>query len=78
MRIAIADSGRASRPAERKDAPADVIGRLAGRRRRGHGLAVVRRVAAEHGGRFALRQSERGSLAMLDLPLSGERPTLVA
>jgi signal transduction histidine kinase len=78
VRIAIADSGRASRPAERRDTPAEVIGRLAGRRRRGHGLAVVRRVAAEHGGRFALRRSERGSLAMLELPLSDRRPTLVA
>jgi len=78
LRIAIADSGRASRPAERRDTPAEVIGRLAGGRRRGHGLAVVRRVAADHDGRFALRQSERGSLAMLELPLTGERPTLVA
>jgi signal transduction histidine kinase len=78
VRIAIADSGRASRPPERRDTPAEVIGRLAGRRRRGHGLAVVRRVAADHGGRFALRQSERGSLAMLELPLTGERPTLIA
>jgi signal transduction histidine kinase len=74
LRIAVADSGRASRPAGRGDTPADVIGRLAGRRRRGHGLAVVRRVAAEHGGRFALRRSERGSVAMLELPLGGSRP----
>lgn len=78
VRIAIADSGRASRPAERRDTPSEVIGRLVGRRRRGHGLALVRRAAADHDGRFVLRQSERGSVAMLELPLSGEHPTLVA
>jgi signal transduction histidine kinase len=73
VRILVADSGRASRPAARRDAPGEVIARLAGRRRRGHGLAVVRRVAAAHDGRFALRRSERGSLALLDLPLAEKR-----
>lgn len=73
VRIVIADSGRVSRPAEREDSPSDVIARLSGRRRRGHGLVVVRQVAAAHDGRFALRCSERGSLAMLELPLADER-----
>jgi hypothetical protein len=31
---------------------------------------VVRRVAADHGGRFALRYAERGSRAVLELPLA--------
>ena len=70
LRIVVADSGRASRPESRRDTPAEVIARLAGRRRRGHGLAVVRRVAAAHGGRFALRRSDCGSLAALELPLA--------
>lgn len=69
LRIAVADSGRASRPRSRRNNPAEVVARLAGRHRRGHGLAVVRRVASTHGGRFALRRSERGSLAVLELPL---------
>lgn len=73
VRIVIADSGRASRPAERRDTPADVISRLSGRRRRGHGLTVVRQVAAAHAGRFALRRSDRGSLALLELPLASDR-----
>lgn len=77
VRIVVADSGRAARPAARRDSPADVIGRLSGRRRHGHGLAVVRQVAASHGGRFALRRSERGSLALLDLPLADD-PTPAA
>lgn len=38
--------------------------------RRGHGLAVVRRVAAAHLGRFELRRSELGSTALLELPLA--------
>lgn len=78
LRIVIADSGRASRPAARQGTPADVIARLSGRRRRGHGLAVVRQVAAAHGGRFALRRSERGSLALLELPQASDRTSLAA
>jgi len=70
LRVVVADSGRASRPAERRDTPADVIARLSGRRRHGHGLTVVRQVAAAHRGRFALRRSEGGSLALLELPLA--------
>lgn len=73
IRIVIADSGRAARPSTRADAPAEVIARLSGRRRRGHGLTVVRRIAAAHDGRFALRRSEQGSLALLELPLAGDR-----
>jgi signal transduction histidine kinase len=75
VRIVIADSGRASRPPARRDAPADVIARLSGHRR-GHGLTVVRQVAADHEGRFALRRSELGSLALLELPLADDRVSL--
>jgi signal transduction histidine kinase len=78
LRIVIADSGRVSRPATRRDTPAEVIARLSGHRRRGHGLAVVRQVAAAHEGRFALRRSERGSLALLELPLASDRGSLAA
>jgi signal transduction histidine kinase len=70
LRVSVADSGMASRPRERRDSPAAVIARLSGRNRRGHGLPVVRRVAADHGGRFVLRRSEQGSLAVLELPLA--------
>jgi signal transduction histidine kinase len=69
LRIAVVDSGRAARPRSRRNSPARVIARLTGQQRHGHGLAVVRRIAADHGGRFALRHSERGSLAVLELPL---------
>lgn len=70
VRVVVADSGRATRPAERRETPADVIARLSGRRRHGHGLSLVERVAARHGGRFLLRRSERGSFAQLELPLA--------
>jgi signal transduction histidine kinase len=70
LRIAVVDSGRALRPRSRRNSPAEVVARLSGRRRHGHGLAVVRRVASVHDGRFALRRSERGSLAVLELPLA--------
>ncbi|HSR94417.1 MAG TPA: ATP-binding protein [Solirubrobacterales bacterium] len=78
VRIVIADSGRAARPTSRRDTPAEVISRLSGRGRRGHGLAVVRQVAAAHDGRFALRRSERGSLALFELPLASDRGSLAA
>jgi two-component system sensor histidine kinase TctE len=78
VRIVIADSGHAARPSARRDTPAEVIARLSGRRKRGHGLSIVRQVAAAHGGRFALRCSERGSLALLELPLADGRGSLVA
>jgi signal transduction histidine kinase len=78
VRIVIADSGHAARPAARRDTPAEVIARLSGRRKRGYGLRVVRQVAAAHDGRFALRRSERGSIALLELPLADGRGSLVA
>jgi signal transduction histidine kinase len=70
LRVAVIDSGRATRPESRRDSPVEVIARLRGKRRHGHGLSVVRRVAADHGGRFVLRRSEQGSVAVLELPLS--------
>jgi len=73
LRVTVADSGRASRPPSRRESPAELVARLTGRRRHGHGLAVVRQVAAAHGGRFALRYSEDGSLAMLELPIADDR-----
>jgi signal transduction histidine kinase len=43
------------------------------RRRHGHGLRIVRRVAARHGGSFRLHRSPRGTRARLLLPLGGPR-----
>lgn len=43
------------------------------RRRRGHGLRIVRRIAARHGGSFRLICSARGAEARLELPLEGSR-----
>lgn len=70
LRIAVVDSGRGNRPRRRRNTPAEVVARLSGRNRHGHGLEVVRRVATAHGGHFALRRAEAGSLAVLELPLA--------
>jgi signal transduction histidine kinase len=70
LRIAVVDSGRASRPRSRRNSPAEVVARLSGRSRHGHGLGVVRRIATAHDGRFALRRADAGSLAVLELPLA--------
>lgn len=69
LRIAVIDSGRARRRRSRRGA-ARLIAQISGRERHGHGLGVVRRVASDHGGRFALRSSERGTLAVFELPLA--------
>jgi signal transduction histidine kinase len=71
LRIVIVDSGRAARPRSRRGGGAGTIARLSGRHYRGHGLGVVRRVAADHNGRFVLHRSGRGSRAVLELPLAG-------
>jgi signal transduction histidine kinase len=73
LRLAIRDSG--PRPGQGRRAPAPAS-RISGRRRHGHGLRVVRRIAAEHGGSFELRRYAATTEAVLELPLSatGERP----
>lgn len=70
LRVAVVDSGPAARRRPRRGSPAEVLARLAGRKRRGHGLAVVRRVVAEHDGRFVFERSSRGAKAFVELPLS--------
>jgi signal transduction histidine kinase len=72
--VSVIDSGRDSRTARSRPPSSEVIARFSGRRRHGHGLAVVRRVAAAHGGRFFLRQSGDLTVATLELPLA--RPAL--
>jgi signal transduction histidine kinase len=67
LRIVVCDSGRRAQPA--RGTLAEAIARLAGRRRRGHGLRLVRRTAVAHGGRFELRCAETGTAAALELPL---------
>jgi signal transduction histidine kinase len=69
VRIEVADAGgeRSRRP--RPTSPVEMLERLTGRVRRGHGLTVVRRVAAEHGGRFQLGATEGGTVATVELPL---------
>lgn len=68
LRILIRDGGPRPPEGETRGVPA---GRDP---RRGHGLAIVREVAAEHGGRFVLRSSPAGTVAALDLPLAETRP----
>lgn len=68
LRVTVCDSGGA--------AAARWRGRLRRldrgmRRRHGHGLRIVRRAAARHGGSFRLRRSADGGEARLDLPLTG-------
>jgi signal transduction histidine kinase len=40
------------------------------RRGSGHGLRVTATIAAEHGGRFAIRRDTSGTVAILELPLA--------
>jgi signal transduction histidine kinase len=70
LRLAVIDSGCEARPQSRRESPAELVARLSGRRLHGHGLRVVRRTAAAHGGDFRLRASGRGTEAILELPLA--------
>jgi signal transduction histidine kinase len=69
VRVAVHDTGGSRRRA-RGLAGKAIAALRKDRRRRGHGLSVVRRTAAEHGGSFELVRSERGTEAVLELPLS--------
>jgi two-component system sensor histidine kinase FlrB len=69
LRLAVVDSGRGRRPRSRRESPAELVARLSGRRLHGHGLRLVRRTVAAHGGHFKLRSSARGTEAILELPL---------
>lgn len=70
VRVAVADSGGAGLRKRSERGIRSVGTALSGRRRHGHGLRVVRRVAAEHGGEFRLRRSQGGTEAVLELPLA--------
>jgi signal transduction histidine kinase len=59
VRITVRDIGGGGRPAP---APKDP--------RHGHGLAIVSRIAAEHGGRFRMVRTPAGAAATLELPLA--------
>ena len=62
VRIVVEDAGDGGEIASRaRDRP---------RTRAGRGLEIVAGVAAEHGGRFAIRHTDGGTTAMLELPLA--------
>ncbi len=69
-RLSVRDEGGAGAAARN---PVLSRGRFTGRRRHGHGLQIVRRVAAQHRGRFSLVRSGGGSEARLALPVSEGR-----
>lgn len=69
LRIVVTDSGRGGhRPGGRR-ARSGLARRIVGDPTHGHGLRVVRRIAAEHGGSFALRAGAGATEALLELPL---------
>jgi signal transduction histidine kinase len=70
LRVAVVDFGGARRGRRRRR----VMPLLGGRRRRGHGLRVVRRIAAAHNGRFQLRYGSTRTEAVLELPMLAEGP----
>jgi signal transduction histidine kinase len=69
LRLSVTDSGGVSGQGSRRRLPTELLARATGRGRHGHGLRVVRRVAAAHGGSFRLRRSATGTEAEIDLPL---------
>lgn len=71
LRLAVIDCGRSGTCDPHSRRVAGKLARLSGRRRHGHGLRVVRRVAEAHGGSFRLHRRGRGTEAVLALPLHG-------
>jgi signal transduction histidine kinase len=71
LRVAVLDSGGREGRVSRRRHARELFARLGGRRRRGHGLRLVRRTASAHGGRFRLGPSGAGTEAVLELPLAG-------
>lgn len=69
LRIVVSDSGRGSHRPGGRQARTGLARRIAGAEPRGHGLRIVRRIAAEHGGSFALRSGAGATEAVLALPL---------
>ena len=72
VRVTVGDSGAVAARRQGKRSLRATAASLSGRRRRGHGLRVVRRVAASHRGEFQLRRSAGGTEAVLELPLLGD------
>ena len=64
LRVAVIDDGAGS-------------GRRGRGPHRGHGLEVVRRIAAAHSGSFSLRRDGGTTVATLELPLASEAPVVV-
>jgi signal transduction histidine kinase len=69
LRIVVGDSGRGSQRPGGPRARSRLARRIAAGDTRGHGLRIVRRIAAEHGGSFALRAGAGATEAVLELPL---------
>jgi signal transduction histidine kinase len=69
LRIVVSDSGRGVQQAGGRRARSGLAWRIGAGERRGHGLRIVRRIAAEHGGSFGLRSGAGATEAVLELPL---------
>jgi signal transduction histidine kinase len=76
LRISVADDGRGDlrQPRERRATGGEAVNGGG----RGHGLEIVRSVAASHEGRFVLKKSATGSVAVLELPLVAAGDALAA
>lgn len=70
VRLVVANENR-PRPAGSERAALTRGARFAGRSRHGHGLRIVRRVAAESGGCFRVRRRGARHEALLELPVAG-------
>jgi len=67
VRLSVRDRGGPAAAGRRST----LASRLGGRARHGHGLRIVRRVAARHGGSFQLLRAADSTEARLELPLAG-------
>ncbi|MBK5233075.1 MAG: HAMP domain-containing histidine kinase [Thermoleophilia bacterium] len=74
VKVEVIDSGRSRGRQNKGAAPQRLLTGAANRRRHGHGLDLVRRVAQDHNGRLDVDLSGDGSKVVLTLPASSSAP----
>jgi signal transduction histidine kinase len=72
LRVIVGDEG-SQRPGSSPSGRSRIWARVSGRARHGHGLRIVRRAAARHGGSFRLCCGRGRTDAIIELPLTGAR-----
>ena len=78
LRLEVSDNGSARRSGDRVGNPGEVMARIRGKDRHGHGLPAVRDSVGKHEGSFRLAIGEEATTATIVLPCLTRAPASVA